>query len=132
MELLDKLRDKKEAYRGWKQGWVAWEEYREIVQGAKDQVRKPKAVTELNLARDVKGDKKSSIGTSVIEERLEKMWALSGRKWEMWLPGIWIRLGYFFASVFISKCSSNTIQVTEGKGRDWENEELPTVGEDQV
>jgi len=30
-ELLDKLKDKKEAYRGWKQGQVAWNEYREIV-----------------------------------------------------------------------------------------------------
>ncbi|GAB0199272.1 mitochondrial enolase superfamily member 1 [Grus japonensis] len=41
-------------------------------------------------------------------------------------------LNDFFASVFTSKCSSHTAQVTEGKGRDWENEELPTVGEDQV
>ncbi|GAB0183941.1 mitochondrial enolase superfamily member 1 [Grus japonensis] len=37
----------------------------------------------------------------------------------------------FFASVFTSKCSSHTIQVAEGKGRDWENAELPTVEEDQ-
>ncbi|GAB0183543.1 mitochondrial enolase superfamily member 1 [Grus japonensis] len=37
----------------------------------------------------------------------------------------------FFASVFTSKWSSHTTQLTEGKGRDWENEELPTVGEDQ-
>jgi len=39
-ELLDKLKHKKEVYRGWKQGQVAWEEYREIVQAARDQVRK--------------------------------------------------------------------------------------------
>ncbi|GAB0175687.1 hypothetical protein GRJ2_000033900 [Grus japonensis] len=30
-ELLDKLRHKKDAYRGWKQGQVAWKEYRETV-----------------------------------------------------------------------------------------------------
>ncbi|KAK4809131.1 hypothetical protein QYF61_004067 [Mycteria americana] len=41
-------------------------------------------------------------------------------------------LNDFFASVFIGKCSSHTAQVAEGKGRDWENEEWPTVGEDQV
>jgi len=41
-------------------------------------------------------------------------------------------LNDFFASVFNSKCSSHTTQVAEGKGRDWENEELPTAGEDQV
>jgi len=34
--------------------------------------------------------------------------------------------------VFNSKCSSHTTQFAEGKGRDWEKEELPTVGEDQV
>jgi len=38
----------------------------------------------------------------------------------------------FFASVFNSKCSSHTTQVAERKGRDWENEEPPAVGEDQV
>jgi len=41
-------------------------------------------------------------------------------------------LNDFFASIFNSKCSSHTAQVAEGKGRDWENEELPTVGEDKV
>ena len=41
-------------------------------------------------------------------------------------------LNEFFASVFTGKCSSHTAQVTEGKGRDWENEEPPTVGEDHV
>ncbi|GAB0175355.1 mitochondrial enolase superfamily member 1 [Grus japonensis] len=54
---------------------------------------------------------------------------------ETWLPRIWRRLRYsttFFASVFTGKCSSHTAQVTEGKGRDWENELLPTIGEDQV
>jgi len=41
-------------------------------------------------------------------------------------------LNDFLISVFNSKCSSRTAQITEGKGRDWENEEPPTVGEDQV
>ncbi|GAB0207923.1 mitochondrial enolase superfamily member 1 [Grus japonensis] len=36
----------------------------------------------------------------------------------------------FFASVFTGKCLSHTAQVTEG--RDWENAEPPTVGEDHV
>ncbi|GAB0176037.1 mitochondrial enolase superfamily member 1 [Grus japonensis] len=39
-------------------------------------------------------------------------------------------LNDFFASVFTGKCLIHTAQVTEG--RDWENEEPPTVGEDQV
>ncbi|GAB0185384.1 mitochondrial enolase superfamily member 1 [Grus japonensis] len=39
-------------------------------------------------------------------------------------------LNDFFASVFTGKCLSHTAQVAEGK--DWENAEPPTVGEDQV
>jgi len=38
----------------------------------------------------------------------------------------------FFALVFTSKHSSHNAQVAGGTGRDWENEELPTVEEDQV
>ncbi|PKU41090.1 rna-directed dna polymerase from mobile element hypothetical protein [Limosa lapponica baueri] len=37
-----------------------------------------------------------------------------------------------FASIFTSKGSNHTAQVTEVKNRGSENEELPTVGEDQV
>ncbi|GAB0210192.1 mitochondrial enolase superfamily member 1 [Grus japonensis] len=36
------------------------------------------------------------------------------------------------ASVFTGNCLSHTAQATEGKGRDGENAEPPTVGEDQV
>ncbi|GAB0202899.1 mitochondrial enolase superfamily member 1 [Grus japonensis] len=39
-------------------------------------------------------------------------------------------LNKVFASVFTGKSLSHTAQVTEG--RDWENAELPTAGEDQV
>jgi len=59
-ELLDKSKHRKEPYRGWKQGQVAWEGYREIVQAAR--VRKSKALSELNLAGDVKHNKKSFYG----------------------------------------------------------------------
>jgi len=41
-------------------------------------------------------------------------------------------LNDFFASVFTGVCSSYTAQVTGGEGRDWENGEVPIVGEDQV
>ena len=57
-ELLDKLKHKKEAYRVWKQGQVACEEYGEIVQAARDEVRKAEVLTELNLVRNMKGNKK--------------------------------------------------------------------------
>ncbi|GAB0202677.1 hypothetical protein GRJ2_002733300 [Grus japonensis] len=58
-DLLGKVKQNQEAYRGWKQGQVAWEEYRENVRAARDQVRKAKALIEISLARDVKDNKKS-------------------------------------------------------------------------
>lgn len=41
-------------------------------------------------------------------------------------------LSDFFALVFTVKSSSITAPVAEGKGRDCENEELPTAGENHV
>jgi len=41
-------------------------------------------------------------------------------------------LNEFFVLFFTVKCSSHTAQVTEGKGRDWENEAPDTVGEDHI
>ncbi|GAB0207656.1 mitochondrial enolase superfamily member 1 [Grus japonensis] len=134
-ELLGKVKQKKEGYRGWKQGQVAWEEYRETVPAARDQVRKAKAQTELNLARDVKDNKKSfyryvsdkrkmRVNVGILQNETGHLVTQDMEKAEV--------LGDFFASVFTGKCLSHTAQVTEGKGRDWENAEPPTVGEDQV
>jgi len=41
----------------WKQGHVAWEEYRDAVWMCRDGIRKAKAQMDLNLARDVKNKK---------------------------------------------------------------------------
>ena len=53
-----KLREKREMYRKWKQGSVSWEEYRAVVCVCRDRSRKAKAQMELNLAKDVKDNKK--------------------------------------------------------------------------
>ena len=45
-------------YRKWKQGCVAWEEYKVIVRVCRDRIRKAKVQMEQNLARDVKDNKK--------------------------------------------------------------------------
>ena len=45
-------------YRKWKQGYVAWEEYSGVIRMCRGGTRKAKAQMELNLARDVKNNKK--------------------------------------------------------------------------
>lgn len=39
-------------------------------------------------------------------------------------------LSHVSDSAFMASCSSHTIQVAGGKGREWENKEPPAVGED--
>ncbi|GAB0209007.1 mitochondrial enolase superfamily member 1 [Grus japonensis] len=134
-ELLGKVKQRKEAYRGWKQGQVAWEEYRETVRAARAQVRKAKALTELNLARDVKDNKKSFYRYVSDKRRTrENVGPFQNERGDLVTQDMEKAEGLndFFASVFTGKCLSHTAQVAEGKGRDWENAEPPTVGEDQV
>ncbi|GAB0177047.1 mitochondrial enolase superfamily member 1 [Grus japonensis] len=132
-ELLGKVKQKKEAYRGWKQGQVAWEEYRETVRAAREQVGKAKALTEISLARDVKDNKKNFYRYVSDKRRMREnvgpLWNETGDLVTQDMEKAEV-LNDFFASVFTGKCLSHTAQVTEG--RDWENEEPPTVGEDQV
>ncbi|KFV02613.1 hypothetical protein N340_00830, partial [Tauraco erythrolophus] len=115
-ELLDQLRHKKKAYRGWKQGQVAWEEYRAIVRATRDQVRKAKALIELNLARDIKGNKKSFY--RYVSDKKRSRENVGPLRKEMGDPATWDMekaevLNDFFVSVFNGKSSSCTPQVTE-------------------
>ncbi|KFV03790.1 hypothetical protein N340_13356, partial [Tauraco erythrolophus] len=115
-EILGQLGHKKKAYREWKQGQVAWEEYRAIVRATRDQVRRAKGLIELNLARDIKSNKKNfhryvsdkkrsreNIGPLQKETGDLATWGME--KVEV--------LNDFFASVFTGKSSSCTAQVTE-------------------
>ncbi|GAB0181989.1 mitochondrial enolase superfamily member 1 [Grus japonensis] len=134
-ELLGKVKQKKEAYRAWKQGQVAWEKYRETIQAARDQVRKgkAKALIEISLARDVKDNKKSFYGYVSDKRRTrENVGPLQNETGDLVTQDMEKAevLNNFFASAFTGKCLSHTAQVTEG--RDWEDAEPPTVGEDQV
>ncbi|GAB0188852.1 mitochondrial enolase superfamily member 1 [Grus japonensis] len=132
-ELLGKVKQKKEAYRGWKQGQVAWEEYRQTVRAAREQVSKAKGLIEISLARDVKDNKKSFYRYVSDKRRMrENVGPLRNETGDLVTQDMEKAevLNDFFASVFTGKCLSHTAQVTEG--RDWENAEPPTVGEDQV
>ncbi|KFV97213.1 hypothetical protein N327_03267, partial [Fulmarus glacialis] len=102
-ELLDTLKHRKEAYRGWKQGQVAWEEYREIVPAARDQIRKAKVLIELNLARDIKGNKKSfyryMADKRKTRENVGPLWNKMGDLVTQDMEKVEV-LNDFFASVF--------------------------------
>ncbi|GAB0178377.1 mitochondrial enolase superfamily member 1 [Grus japonensis] len=132
-ELLGKVKQKKEAYRGWKQGQVTWEEYRETVRAAREQVRKATALIEISLARDVKDNKKSFYRYISDKRRTrQNVGPLRNETGDLVTQDMEKAevLNDFFASIFTGKSLSHTAQVTEG--RDWENAKPPTVGEDQV
>jgi len=58
-KLLAQLRQKRKVYGMWKEGQTTWEEYRNIVRACREATRKKAKVhLELNLARDVKDNKK--------------------------------------------------------------------------
>ncbi|RMC14369.1 hypothetical protein DUI87_09464 [Hirundo rustica rustica] len=124
-EHLDKHKQKNEACRGWKQGQVAWEEYREIVQTARNQVRKAKAVIELNMVKDVKIDEASKQEKASISD---KRAPISKETQDMDKAEV---LNDFFILVFTSKCSRHTAPLTGGKGVD-QNGELPTAAQGQT
>jgi len=56
--LLSKLKWKRKAYSMWKEGQATWEEYRTVVRACREATRKAKVHLELNLAKDVKDNKK--------------------------------------------------------------------------
>ena len=83
-ELLTKLGHKKEVYKSWKQGQVTQEEYRDTVQLCRDGVRKAKAHLELNLARDVKHNKKGFYSyTGDKRKTRENVGPLLSKMWEL-------------------------------------------------
>jgi len=77
---------------------------------------------ELNLARHVSDKRKARENVGPLRKETGDLVTWDMEKAEV--------LKDFFVSVFTGKCSSHTA-VADGKGRDWENEELPTT-EDQV
>jgi len=84
----------------------------------------------LNLARDVKGNKKSFYRYICDKRKARKnvctLWKETGDLVTRDMEKAEV-LGDFFASVFTSKCSCHNARVADGKGRDWEKEEPPTV-----
>ena len=98
---------------------------------SQDQVRKATVLTELNLTRDIKSNKKSFCRYVSDRRKARKnvspLWKEMGDLVSRHMEKAEV-LNDFFASAFTGKCSSHTAQVAEGKGWDWQKEELPTAG----
>lgn len=66
---MEKLEQKKKVYEVRKKGLATLEEYKNIVRACRDAVRKVKAHLELNLAREVKDNKKGLFLSISITKR---------------------------------------------------------------
>ncbi|KAK4815361.1 LOW QUALITY PROTEIN: hypothetical protein QYF61_001349 [Mycteria americana] len=124
-------------HRQWNQGQVSWEDYRDTSHLCRDGVRKAKAQLELNLARDAKNSKNGFYRKGRLKKMYQSPNPLSapinetGELVTMDMEKVEVHSN-FSDSVFTGNHSSQICQDPELQGRDWWNEVLPTVREDQV
>lgn len=87
----------------------------------------------IKSGRDVKGNKQSLcryVGDKrKTWENVDSLWKEMGNlvTWDMEKAEV---LSHVSDSAFMASCSSHTAQAAGGKGREWENKEPPTGGED--
>ncbi|GAB0208607.1 mitochondrial enolase superfamily member 1 [Grus japonensis] len=126
-ELLEKLKGKKEVYRMWKKGLATWEEYRNVVRICRDATGKAKAHLELNLAGEVKDNKKGFF--KYISSKRTTRENVGPLLNEM---GALVMEDAFFASVLTAKASPQESQTLEAGEKVLRKEDLPLVEEDWV
>jgi len=130
-ELLVKRKWKRKVYGMWKEGQATWEEYRNVVRACRETMRKAEAHLELNLARDVKDNKKDFSS----KQKTRKNVGLLLNEVGALVMGDAVRvelLNAFFASVFSAKTSPQASQSLEVREKAWRKEDLLLVEKDWV
>jgi len=116
-------------------GTGAWEEYRNFVRACRDATRKAKVHLELNLARDVKDNKKSIFkyisSKRKTSDNVGLLWNEAGAL-VMEDTEKAVLLPAFFASVFTAKAGPQSSQSLEVREKACRKKDLPLVEEDQV
>ncbi|RMC16185.1 hypothetical protein DUI87_08399 [Hirundo rustica rustica] len=112
---LSKLRDKNKAFGKEKQGRAIWEEYKEIVRQARDKAREAKAQLELNVARDIKDNRKGFYRYVASKRKPGIMQALSRRKQDTWLH--WTKRSLRFSMISVPHSPTARVPATPPKAR---------------
>ncbi|PKU41633.1 rna-directed dna polymerase from mobile element jockey-like protein [Limosa lapponica baueri] len=133
-ELLDKLKSKKEAYRGWNQEQIDWENTENLSEWPGTRLGKLKPRENLIWPETSRTTGKTSVyvrDKGKTREDVGPLWKETGDLVTRDMEKAEV-LNDFFALVFTSRGSNYTSQVAEGKNRAYENKELPTIEENQV
>ena len=122
---------KKKFYIEWKQEQVTWKDYKEVLQASRDQVKKVKTQIKLNLARDIKRNKKKFYKyISNKRKAREDVDPLQKETGHLVMRDTEKAEVFSDLFGFIDKNSNCTTQVAERKGKNEEKEYLPAIKND--
>ncbi|CAM4604369.1 unnamed protein product [Caretta caretta] len=131
-EILADLKYKKEAYKKWKIGQMTRDEYKNIARACRSEIRKAKSHLELQLARDVKSNKKGFFryvsNKKKVKESVGPLLNEGGNLVTKDVEKANV-LNAFFAFVFTNKVSSQTTALGNTA---WGGDDQPSVEKEVV